>query len=82
MENNNNIEFMLNLLIQRISLIEQVNHDILRTQIKEQEMITGLNSSVNQLKISVKAISMRQNAKGGGGGGDEGALRSSLNSKY
>lgn len=82
MENNSNIEFMLNLLMQRISLIEQVNHDILRTQIKEQEMITGLNSSVNQLKITVKAISIRQNSQGGGGGGDDGALRSSLNSKY
>jgi len=74
------IEFMLNLLIQRVALIEQVNQDILRTQIKEQGMITGLHNLVQQIKVQVNAISIRQTSQGTAGG-NEGMLRSSLNSK-
>ena len=59
-----NLEFMINLLIQRISLIEQVNQDILRTQIKEQGMITGLHNTVQGMKAQVNAISIRQTAQG------------------
>lgn len=71
-----NIANIVGLLIQRVSLIEQVNNDIMRTQIKEQEMIIGLSSSVQALKVQVNTISIRQTSQGGSGA--EGVFRSSI----
>lgn len=71
-----NVSAIIGLLIQRVSLIEQVNNDIMRTQIKEQEMIVGLNSSVQNLKVQLNAISIRQTSQGGSG--SEGGFRSSI----
>lgn len=71
-----NIANIVSLLIQRVSLIEQVNNDIMRTQIKEQEMIVALNTSIQTLKVQVNALSIRQTSQSTGG--SEGALRSSI----
>lgn len=71
-----NIANIVALLIQRVSLIEQVNNDIMRTQIKEQEMISNLNSLMQNLKVQVNTLSIRQSSQGSGG--TEGAFRSSI----
>lgn len=71
-----NIANIVSLLIQRVSLIEQVNNDIMRTQIKEQEMIAALNTSIQTLKVQVNALSIRQSSQSSGG--SEGVLRSSI----
>ena len=71
-----NIANIVSLLIQRVSLIEQVNNDIMRTQIKEQEMISALNTSIQTLKVQVNALSIRQSSQSSGG--SEGVLRSSI----
>lgn len=71
-----NIANIVSLLIQRVSLIEQVNNDIMRTQIKEQEAITTLNASIQTLKVQVNALSIRQASQSSGG--SDGALRSSI----
>ncbi len=71
-----NVANIVSLLIQRVSLIEQVNNDIMRTQIKEQEMIVALNTSIQTLKVQVNALSIRQSSQSSGG--SEGVLRSSI----
>lgn len=71
-----NIANIVSLLIQRVSLIEQVNNDIMRTQIKEQEAITTLNASIQTLKVQVNALSIRQSSQSSGG--SDGALRASI----